>query len=292
MSSRGDGRASDRAERTARRSGWGRFVKRALRVAEYLLWGGVVRERLLVRLLKGHYESRVRREWYYAPEPPHFFDLRISWFLSGFGSHPRGPYSFFPGLHVSEILRVGDKVLDIGCGDGFFTERFYASRAAHVDAIDIEPSAILHAESFHAAPNISYILGDAVETPFPSDDYDVVAWNGAIGHFSRTDSDVVLSKIARALSKGGIFVGSESLGEEGSDHLQYFMNLEQLRNVVGKGFEHVRMAKQEYRGVVGEWTRTEAYWVCCNDPARLKLLDWRSSDTRSKGAGSPERADD
>lgn len=58
-------------------------------------------------------------------------------------------------------------MLDIGCGDGLFTKRFFASGAAQVDGIDIEPSAIETARAGKAAPDITYHLLDATSDPFP-----------------------------------------------------------------------------------------------------------------------------
>jgi cyclopropane fatty-acyl-phospholipid synthase-like methyltransferase len=33
-------------------------------------------------------------------------------------------------------VREGSRLLDIGCGDGFFTKRFFATRCAHIDTVD------------------------------------------------------------------------------------------------------------------------------------------------------------
>ena len=94
-------------------------------------------------------------------------------------------------------MRDGDRVLDIGCGDGFFARRFFAAHGARVDAIDIEPGAITHAERHNSAPQIRYFLKDAVGEPFPSDAYDVVVWDGALGHFSPDTTDRMLARSDR-----------------------------------------------------------------------------------------------
>jgi 2-polyprenyl-3-methyl-5-hydroxy-6-metoxy-1,4-benzoquinol methylase len=77
-------------------------------------------------------------------------------------------FSLFRGLYCAEIIRDGDVVLDVGCGDGSLTKRFLAARAFHVDAIDIEPSAIACASSHNRAPNITYTVLDAVKDPLPA----------------------------------------------------------------------------------------------------------------------------
>ena len=49
-------------------------LRRSLaRSMEHVLWGGELRERLLIALLRRHYESVFRRQWKYAVELPHYF---------------------------------------------------------------------------------------------------------------------------------------------------------------------------------------------------------------------------
>jgi 2-polyprenyl-3-methyl-5-hydroxy-6-metoxy-1,4-benzoquinol methylase len=191
-----------------------------LSLKESALWGGTRRESALVRLLNRYYFSLYRRQWELSDEEPHFFSQRIGFFKFAFGDDGLGPYAFYRGFFGSEVIQPDDQLLDIGCDDGFFTKRFLSSRCAKVDAVDIEPSAIESAQIFNSAPNISYRLLDAVNEPFPSEKYDVIVWDGAIGHFAKETTDRVLAKIQAALETNGVFVGSESLGFEGSDHLR------------------------------------------------------------------------
>jgi 2-polyprenyl-3-methyl-5-hydroxy-6-metoxy-1,4-benzoquinol methylase len=86
------------------------------------------------------------------------------------------------GFFVADLLRDGDRLLDIGCGDGFFTNRFFAARCTHIDAIDNDAEAIRAACARHRASNITYALLDAAAQPFPNTRYDVIVWDGAIGH--------------------------------------------------------------------------------------------------------------
>ena len=153
--------------------------------AEIVVWGGRHRERLLLALLGQHYRSIFRRQWNLG-EPPHFYDHRHNAFALLVGSGH--PFTYYRGFYAAELIRPGDMVLDIGCGDGFFTSRFFAPRAAHVDAVDIEPDAITHASHHNTGPNIAYALLDAVSDPFPSERYDVVVIDGRSATFHRTRS--------------------------------------------------------------------------------------------------------
>jgi SAM-dependent methyltransferase len=240
------------------------------RVLEPVLWGGRTREQALLWLLGKHYDSLFRRQWTLAAEAPHFFDHRIDGFALMAGE---APFPLYRGYLAAELVREGDAVLDIGCGDGYFTRRFIAPRAAHVDGIDIESSAIRHATQHNAATNVSYVLADAVNEPFPRSSYDVVVWDGALGHFAPETTTRVLKKIAAALVADGVFAGSESLGVEGHDHLQFFHNLDDLAALLTTRFEHVRVRELSYR-LPGGAMRREAFWRCAQDPARIEAAGW------------------
>jgi SAM-dependent methyltransferase len=250
-------------------------------VLESAIGGGRLRERLLLNALRQHYASRFRREWLWTDEPPHFFDHRIGAFDLAFGSAKSGPYPWFRAFFAAEVIREGDSLLDIGSGDGFFTARFLAPRCGAVDGVDVDPAAIASARRMNAGPNVEYHLSDAVTDPFPRERYDVIVWDGAIGHFSAQATAELLGKIGRALAPDGIFCGSESLGAEGIDHLQHFAGLEDLHVLLSAHFQHLWLREVGYR--TGGHFRREAYWRAATTPARHEDASWRSFDG---GSGS------
>lgn len=255
------------------RASW--LARNALISAEWLFFGGRTVERILATLLRAHYSSRFRRNWVWSKEAPHFSDHRLGWFEVGFGNAKASPYSFYRGFYVSELLRESDRLLDIGCGDGFFAKRFFSKRCASIDAVDIEPEAIRQAGRFNAVSNISYWRSDAVREPFPREQYDVVVWDGAIGHFSGETSDVMLRKIAAVLPADGIFVGSESLHHEGHDHLQFFDSVQDMDRLFQKYFKCRAYKVLEYElGLGNDFVRHEAFWRCSNRPDRIRCADW------------------
>jgi SAM-dependent methyltransferase len=255
----------------------------AARAIESIVWGGPLRERLLRFLLRGHYRSVFRRQWRYASAPeqvPHFADHRLGAFELATGTGAIDPYT--RGFYSAETIREGDRLLDIGCGDGFFDRAFFSPRCSQIDAVDVEPAAIEQARRANPAPNVGYHLLDAVHEPFPSNGYDVIVWDGALGHFSAETTDLMLRKIRRALSPDGVFVGSESLGREGHDHLQFFDDLEQLCGVLIPHFEVVQARSLSYSLPDG-MPRVEAFWRCATTEERLGSLNWhrwRSSTLR------------
>ena len=247
-------------------------VKSAARRLEPVVWGGRLRERALVGMLRQHYASLLRRHWSDPDEVPHFFDHRIGAF--GFATGSGTPFGYYRGYFAAELIRPTDRLLDIGCGDGFFTRRFFSPRCAAVDAIDIEPTAIEHASRYNPASNVTYTLLDAAAQPFPHDRYDIVVWDGGLGHVTADASKTMLGKIRQALSADGAFVGSESLGDEGSDHLQFFASLQDLCSLFEGHFPHVQVRSFEYE--LSGFTRREAFWRCAADPTRLEEAAWAS----------------
>jgi SAM-dependent methyltransferase len=244
------------------------------RVLERVVGGGHLRERVLLTALRAHYASRLRREWLWTDAPPHFFDHRLGAFELAFGSAKSGAYPWSRAFCAAEVIRDGDTLLDIGCGDGFFTARFFAPRCRAVDGVDVDPDAIASARRENAASKVEYHLTDVVSQPFPQDSYDVIVWDGALGHFSAAASQTVLAKIAQALAPDGIFCGSESLGSEGIDHQQFFTDLPALHKALSGHFPHLWLREVGYE-VDGRFRR-EALWRASVSPARHEATFWRA----------------
>ena len=102
---------------------------------------------------------------------------------------------------------------------------------------------------------------------------DVIVFDGALGHFPLESTARLLEKIRDALAADGIFVGSESLGEEGYDHLQFFAGLDDLRALFSTYFDHVQLRTIAYKIPTGA-LRHEAFWRCANARARLEAVAW------------------
>lgn len=251
-------------------------TRNLVHLGELAVFGSMLREKIARGLLSQYYRSVFRRHWAWQVHgEPHFSLHSVCLFDLLDGRLGQGIYALMRAFLSAEIIREGDHVLDIGCGDGALTRRFYAPRAAHVDAVDIEQSAIDYASKQNAAPNISYRKLDAVNEPFPQAAYDVIVFDGAIGHFAREGSAAVLKKISAALTPRGVFCGSESIGPEGHDHLQVFATADDLRSLLAGQFRHVRVKQQEYPLQSSSWKRIEGYWRCSNADGRLEELDWK-----------------
>ncbi len=241
------------------------------------LFSGDLIERLAVGLLLRVYDSKFNNDWIYSKAAPHFYNQRIGVSRFAFGTQKLGARSFNRGFFVSQVIQEGDRLLDIGCGGGFFTRRFYAGKCKQIDAIDIEPSAILAAQKYNNAEYIKYQIMDATTQPFPNSIYDIIVWDGAIGHFPPMAIDGMLNKIIANLSKKGVFVGSESVGEEGDDHLTRFETLEDFGKLFHQYFKFVQLYAEKYK-LNDNFIRHEAYWRCSNSPIRIKESNWIDFD--------------
>jgi len=110
--------------------------------------------------------------------------------------------SFVPalGTGVLEWLDVqpGERILDLGCGDGALTEKIVA-RGADVTGLDASPEMLEMAR----ARGLRVMQGNAETLTFDGE-FDAVFSNAAL-HWVR-DQDAMLAGVHRALKPGGRFV--------------------------------------------------------------------------------------
>jgi len=104
------------------------------------------------------------------------------------------------GVPVLDLLdpQPGERILDLGCGDGVLSEKIAAAGAA-VIAVDAAPDLIAAAR----ARGLDARLADGQNLAFTAE-FDAVFSNAAL-HWMR-DADAVIAGIRRALKPGGRFV--------------------------------------------------------------------------------------
>ncbi len=111
--------------------------------------------------------------------------------------------AFVPGLagDVVEWLNAqsGERILDLGCGDGQLTERL-AATGAELTGVDASPQmvAAARAHGIHADHASAELL------PYSNASFDAVFSNAAL-HWVR-DHDAMMSEVHRVLRHGGRFV--------------------------------------------------------------------------------------
>jgi trans-aconitate methyltransferase len=95
--------------------------------------------------------------------------------------------------------RVGEKILDLGCGDGQLTQKLVAA-GADVAGVDASPQMVEAAR----ARGIAAQAGRAEELPFADAGFDAVFSNAAL-HWVR-GQDEMMAEVRRVLRPGGRFV--------------------------------------------------------------------------------------
>jgi SAM-dependent methyltransferase len=93
----------------------------------------------------------------------------------------------------------GERVLDLGCGDGQLTQRI-AATGAIVTGVDASPSMVAAARARGVAVNEA----PAESLPYPDGTFDAVFSNAAL-HWVR-DQDSMMAEVHRVLKPGGRFV--------------------------------------------------------------------------------------
>ncbi len=105
------------------------------------------------------------------------------------------------GAPVLELLapRAGERILDLGCGDGALTEKI-AARGADVVGVDASADQVAAAR----ARGLDARVADAQALPFVGE-FDAV-FSNAVLHWVR-DQSAMMASVHRALKPGGRFVG-------------------------------------------------------------------------------------
>lgn len=106
------------------------------------------------------------------------------------------PYWNFAGY-------AGKKVLDIGCGPGWYTVQ-YARGGADVTAVDLTERAVKLASRFierEGLANVTVRQGDAQALPFEAGTFDLVASSGVLHH--APDTEQTFREVRRVLKPGG-----------------------------------------------------------------------------------------
>jgi ubiquinone/menaquinone biosynthesis C-methylase UbiE len=89
--------------------------------------------------------------------------------------------------------------LDVGTGDGLLARDLHRI-VPEVTAIDVDADVLSRARA--EDPGVTWLLGDALTHPFPSESFDVVASIAVLHHFS--DPEAALRRLADLTAPGGL----------------------------------------------------------------------------------------
>ena len=111
-------------------------------------------------------------------------------------------------------LQSGERILDVGCGEGRHTLSAWLEHPVHAVGLDLSErdlgTAAGRGNEFEAsAPadaRLNFVRGSALDLPFPDASFDVVVCSEVLEHIH--DYRGVLREIERVLKPGGRFVAS------------------------------------------------------------------------------------
>lgn len=138
---------------------------------------------------------------------PRMYDFTVELFFLG---RRRSSYQ---ALVVAADIQPGQRVLDVGCGTGYFARAIAAAvgRAGLVLGVDPSPSMIDFARRKAASvPNGQFQVGAAEALPFPSDHFDVVVSSLVLHHLPEDGRLRALQEMRRVLRPGGKLLVAEA----------------------------------------------------------------------------------
>jgi len=107
-------------------------------------------------------------------------------------------------------LSPGDRVLDLGCGEGRHVHGLYIQGGLQIDGVDLdEPSLQKALDGFKDLPprepgdegTVNFSTGDATALDFPDDTFDAIICSEVLEHLP--DYDAALQEIRRVLKPDG-----------------------------------------------------------------------------------------
>jgi len=202
---------------------------------------------LLTHRLQGAVEGRYdrRRMWF-----DHYVD--VNWKLP-----TDGDTMFLErGLFNRMLIGPDADVLEIACGDGYYTAHFYAPRARSMVAVDVDPSALTFARRSNGRPNIRYQLHD-IRDGLPGGRFSHVIWDGAMLFFSLEQVDSIIGWIRERVGPNGIF--------SGYTYADYVEERPYIRHRVRDSDDVARLVGAHFENVGVWWTqhseRTNFYFA-------------------------------
>lgn len=107
------------------------------------------------------------------------------------------------------IETAGARVLEVGCGDGYFLSRFLDYGAAHATGIDLMEERV--AKGSARDPRLELIAGDASKLPWEDGSFDLVTQFTCLSSVLNADlREEIVAEMWRALAPGGAVVSYDA----------------------------------------------------------------------------------
>lgn len=184
-------------------------------------------------------------EWKLNPRTE-FFDHNVDLLQVWNG---RGLEAFERGVFNSFFIKNDSLVMELCCGDGFFSKQFYSQKAKKIVAVDYNIESHFFSTQMNASNKIQFmnesILSDVFWNNLPSS-FDNIICDAAIDRFTEEQSEYLFNKISQKLSKDGVFSGYLTVG---NSHLteRSFSTSTELRSYFEKKFKVITILQSNHR---------------------------------------------
>lgn len=124
---------------------------------------------------------------------------KLKKFYEKFWSEDRGKFaSYIRNLELPGFFNTGERVLDVGCGDGTVGSFLQKIAKVKVTGIDISEKAVKKAKEKEVE---AFVYSSEQKFPFPDNSFDKVFWGDNIEHLF--DPAFALKEIRRVLKESG-----------------------------------------------------------------------------------------
>lgn len=199
----------------------------------------------LRRLTAFFHHLQFALEWQTGSIPnwfDHNIDLYYQWPRTG------NSLGIERGIFSLMAMRPKARVLELCCGDGFYTWHFFSARAAKVLAVDIDSHVIKSAQSKYSRDNIEFRVIDIIKN-MPDGIYDNIVWDSALEYFEAKEISALMMKISQHLDPNGVLSGHVILQEKFNAGQKFaFQSKSDLLNFMNPCFKHIKTFESIHEG--------------------------------------------
>ncbi len=160
-------------------------------------------------------------------------------------------------------IEPGSRILELGCGTGYYTDVFFSPFASEIVAIDIDPRAIETARRSHQAKNIRYQVMDFRKT-LPEGIFDVVVWTPTIFAYTPDEVHTLMARLREVMSQNATLCGFTCIeAVEGGPGVLWH-DLKSLAERLKRYFKNVRAFERVHPTV--QPPRHELYFFASEGP--------------------------
>ncbi len=118
---------------------------------------------------------------------------------------------------ISERLKPGSRILDVGCGAGVPVARHLATR---FDVTGIDVSSSMIALAGKSVPSGRFLTADVMEAEFPAAGFDAIVSFYAIFHIPRQEHFDLFRRFTRWLRPGGLLLITVARNDDGPGYTE------------------------------------------------------------------------